>query len=71
MLGRAHALATNTHAHLKYIYESHCVEGVVRDNEETRKNHSGCQAQSQGLGDILLPFGAYPASAYISLSKSL
>jgi len=47
------------------------MEGVVWDNEETRKNHSGCQAQSQGLGDILLPFGAYTASVYISLSKSL
>lgn len=38
------------------------MEGVVRDNEETRKNHSGCQAQSQGLSDILLPFGAYTAT---------
>lgn len=41
------------------------MEGVERDNEETRKNHSGCQAQSQGPSDILLPFGAYIASMYI------
>lgn len=47
-----------------------CTEGVERDNEETRKNHSGCQVQSQGPGDILLPFGAYTASVYKSLSKS-